>query len=131
MAIKCRNYHFCLSGLFHLSGMGENLFGQNSTTSRPCPSSSTPLLLVSWTTYACCSAGWSGLLGMPEAAPLLLLWMPSRQLAVNKAGQDKNSRCCILWETLIILLLCIILGTHLKHSWRKHTHNVMYTCSSW
>ena len=31
MAIKCRNYHFCLSRLFHLSSMGKNMFGQRCT----------------------------------------------------------------------------------------------------
>ena len=34
IAIKCRNYHFCLSGLFHLSSMGKNLFGQRCPDNR-------------------------------------------------------------------------------------------------
>ena len=28
--MKYKNYHFWLSGLFHLFGMGKNLFGQRS-----------------------------------------------------------------------------------------------------
>ena len=34
IATKCRNYHFCLSGLFHLSRMRKNLFGQRCPDNR-------------------------------------------------------------------------------------------------
>ena len=42
MAIKYRKDHFCLSGLFHLLGMGKILFGQRCPDNR----GSTVLLLA-------------------------------------------------------------------------------------